>query len=429
MIIKAKFTSELTIVILLGITAICWLLQNIILDRTFIISPKGDFPVTVYQDIESGGNSRGSYTVSDSSWIFDYELKEGVPYPYCVFSIDITKDCKGHNFSLYDQMKVWTRYKGVGHGTIRMEIRNAHPEYSPENDYNSFKYNEVQYPPQKVAYPLKLKWQDFSVPNWWISERNIPLHQHKVDVSDVRLIEFHSGEKAPMGKGQIEIVKVELKGKWLSSAVFSNIMLSFWIGTWTLYLLFSLLRMHQEIVIKEKQKQELLVLNEMLNVEKSKVEMKAKRDELTGLLNRYGLYDQMVNMFEKPIDDHISVLFIDIDHFKIINDTKGHAEGDRILQAISSEMSKLLRREDILARWGGEEFLIVCRTSNKEGLRAFGQKLLKGIRKLPDGVTVSIGGCRGRQQDFQKIVECADQALYKAKNSGRDQIVLCDDCC
>jgi diguanylate cyclase (GGDEF)-like protein len=346
-----------------------------------------------------------------------------------VFSIDVSRNEKGINFEHYNDLKVWTRYNGVGDGSVRLEIRGANPEYTVENNYSTLKYNEIQYSPKDVPYPLSLKWQDFSVPNWWISEHKIPLHQHKVDVSDVRFVEFHTGEKVPMGKGQLEIIKLELRGKWLNRTLYSNILLSFWIGTWSLYLLLSLIRMRQEIIIKDKQKQDLLNLNELLYKEKNKAELKAKQDELTGLLNRYGLYDQIVNMLEKPKEGQISILFIDIDHFKLINDTKGHPEGDRILKAISSELSKLLRREDILARWGGEEFLIVCKTSNKEGLLAFGQKLLTGIRGLPDGVTCSIGGCMGKSQDFQKLVENADRALYKAKNEGRNRMVLCDESC
>lgn len=158
----------------------------------------------------------------------------------------------------------------------------------------------------------------------------------------------------------------------------------------------------------------------------------ATRDALTGLLNR--------KMFDRSLDGELAfafrhgtrlaVLMLDVDHFKNINDSFGHATGDDVLRTIGIRLRESLRAEDIVARLGGEEFAIVVRDLDKDGAQALAERVrdtVSDARVLPKdtalsvGVTVSIGvatleecGCTATAADLLRL---ADSRMYKAKRS------------
>ncbi|WP_457563632.1 transporter substrate-binding domain-containing diguanylate cyclase [Caminibacter pacificus] len=142
-------------------------------------------------------------------------------------------------------------------------------------------------------------------------------------------------------------------------------------------------------------------------------------DELTGILNRRGIIKEA-----KKISVESTLLFFDIDHFKKINDTYGHDFGDYVLKELTKLITQNIRNSDVFGRWGGEEFVLILRgTKYPDGL-----KVAEKIRKIIENhdfkgvkVTISIGVAPFRG-DLQKAVEKADEALYKAKNGGRNQV-------
>jgi len=126
-----------------------------------------------------------------------------------------------------------------------------------------------------------------------------------------------------------------------------------------------------------------------------------------------------------------TLAFIDLDNFKSINDKFGHEEGDNALRAAAGALRRILRRADILIRWGGEEFLVVMPNTDPAGARIAVQRLREsGLGLRPDGIpqTASIGvaeriadGC----DDWTTLVEKADHRMYTAKQAGKDRVVLC----
>ncbi|MFH1468503.1 MAG: two-component regulator propeller domain-containing protein [Pseudomonadota bacterium] len=136
--------------------------------------------------------------------------------------------------------------------------------------------------------------------------------------------------------------------------------------------------------------------------------------------------------------DRLGLCMVDIDHFKQVNDTWGHDAGDRVLEQLSGLLQDTARGQDVVVRWGGEEFLVVLRGADEEGLAAFGERLRRRVEAraftLPDGSTLhrtcSIGlvccpvysdGEYG--VDLEQLVTLADLGLYRAKNSGRNRCV------
>ncbi|HET9769251.1 MAG TPA: GGDEF domain-containing protein, partial [Acidimicrobiia bacterium] len=122
---------------------------------------------------------------------------------------------------------------------------------------------------------------------------------------------------------------------------------------------------------------------------------------------------------------------LDIDHFKAVNDTAGHAAGDAVLREVAARVRSTVRREDIPGRWGGEEFLLLLPYLGAEGVRALGERLRRciGDRPVELGggevipVTVSLGGAVALEGEGPEgLVRRADAALYDAKRAGRNRV-------
>lgn len=154
-------------------------------------------------------------------------------------------------------------------------------------------------------------------------------------------------------------------------------------------------------------------------------------DPLTKLLNRRG-YKIAYNAL---IDSHnrnprpFALLFLDIDHFKRINDTYGHDIGDDVLKKLAELLKKGVRRSDIIARWGGEEFVLMLDDTNAESAQKVAEKLRKNVENYHDDhlprFTISIGVIQGNEREsLDSMIKKADIALYKAKESGRNKVVL-----
>ncbi|MDB5847932.1 MAG: diguanylate cyclase [Rhodoferax sp.] len=164
------------------------------------------------------------------------------------------------------------------------------------------------------------------------------------------------------------------------------------------------------------------------SAERAALEQIVNQDALTGLLNRRALPIVESRIARKSLFDPRSfVLVIDLDHFKEINDTHGHAVGDEVLRRAASTMRALLRRDDAVMRWGGEEFLVCLADVSEEDALKVAEKLRLSIQNMrePTPVTASIGIAEVMpQRALADTIEIADQALFEAKQSGRNRVCL-----
>jgi diguanylate cyclase (GGDEF)-like protein len=186
------------------------------------------------------------------------------------------------------------------------------------------------------------------------------------------------------------------------------------------------------------------------------VETEATTDPLTGLLNRrgfsklvfgaYGVELTMARDASKAVvaqpsfadrrdplatrEKSVGVVAFDIDHFKKINDTYGHAAGDLVLKEIARRIVDCVRERDFVARTGGEEFTVLAR--HCKDLSVVCEKIRAAIRNEPFDIgraqpvfiTVSVGAVRARTQNLNKAIEIADEALYISKETGRDRVTI-----
>ncbi|HMO48531.1 MAG TPA: GGDEF domain-containing protein [Rubrivivax sp.] len=159
----------------------------------------------------------------------------------------------------------------------------------------------------------------------------------------------------------------------------------------------------------------------------------ARRDPLTGLLNRRAMHaalDQHARRRRRAADT-FSVLMIDVDHFKSVNDRHGHEAGDRALTHIARLLTQALRTQDRVARFGGEEFLVLLPTAGLARARAEAEILRLQLRSQPLplaeqllhlSVSIGVAEWAGPAEDLSRLLARADAALYRAKRGGRDRV-------
>ena len=156
----------------------------------------------------------------------------------------------------------------------------------------------------------------------------------------------------------------------------------------------------------------------------------AYTDALTGLINRRGMQQRLESELERArrYNRPFALILADIDHFKKVNDTYGHSVGDQVLREVAGRLAQNLRDSDSLARWGGEEFLILAPETNLHQAHLLAQRLREAISERPISglvITLSLGVACYRQGDsVAGLLSRADEAMYQAKANGRNQVVL-----
>ena len=182
-------------------------------------------------------------------------------------------------------------------------------------------------------------------------------------------------------------------------------------------------------ILVKKYQAELSEINNILENKNKKYETMASTDPLTGLYNRFKFSELYLSSYTAMVQRHndMSMVLLDIDFFKRVNDTYGHNIGDQVLIQISHALLKTLRSIDIVCRWGGEEFIVLLPTASLENATILAEKLRANIEELEidvaGKVTASFGVSQVAEGDMmQDAIERADKALYLAKNSGRNCI-------
>ena len=187
-----------------------------------------------------------------------------------------------------------------------------------------------------------------------------------------------------------------------------------------------------------------IIIYDVTDVAISKIELEeanrelkrlSQTDRLTNLNNRGYWEECLIKEFQRKRRNHgvSSLLFFDIDHFKKVNDTYGHAGGDEALIQIAKILRRNLRETDIGGRYGGEEFAVILTDTNAEEAKIFAERIRKVVERtqilfndFEFQFTISLGIAEysGALETHQKWIEAADAALYKAKTSGRNQVCI-----
>jgi len=172
--------------------------------------------------------------------------------------------------------------------------------------------------------------------------------------------------------------------------------------------------------------------NRELEEAKSRIEAISRTDSLTGLANRRFFMERLQESISlaNRHEQELCLLMADLDHFKRVNDTHGHDAGDRVLQAFAAILRRSCRKEDLAARGGGEEFLLLLPVTSEEDALRMAVRICAAMRSqavqepgVP--VTVSVGvACHHHGESPDQVLVRVDQALFRAKDQGRDRVSL-----
>ncbi len=191
-----------------------------------------------------------------------------------------------------------------------------------------------------------------------------------------------------------------------------------------------------ELRVRLKAGERIVRLQTELIEARERLRDQANRDPMTGLLNRRAMIKKFDDLRAVAVGQgqSLSALLVDIDHFKVINDTHGHDVGDLVIIEVGQRIEEAIGAQGVLSRHGGEEFLVVFPDSDQGKAGGYAEQLRQEIRSrplvTPDGTSVSLTASMGlitaeisATDDLDAFVKQADEALYLAKEQGRDRVI------
>ncbi len=189
-----------------------------------------------------------------------------------------------------------------------------------------------------------------------------------------------------------------------------------------------------ELIARVRAALRLKAVQDELRRRNAELERMSSTDSLTEIHNRRHMDELLYKLLSsaRRHDQSLAVVMIDIDHFKQVNDTKGHAAGDRVLQVVARRLTSVLRVEDELGRWGGEEFIALLPVTDLSGATRVAERMRCAVASEPVSlgnhgtlsVTISLGCAATVGGDPEALVRRADDCLYGAKNAGRNRVEI-----
>ncbi len=427
----SSFKLEKALAAMVLLTLIAVVAERNVLKVTKVIDHDSGLAATVYDDRVNGGATRSAFLDRDKfKWSCDLEQK--VQYPFCGFELifDPARE-KGIDLSNFTKVRIWLDYKGPGR-TIRIYLRNFDLAYSVPGFNATTKYNQIEFDAALLRDgPIEFNMSDFFVANWWLHQLNVHPEFSHPQFDNIVVFEVQTGNNSPRGHYELQLQRIEFTGHRLSTQRWYQFILGAWLVIALLFLAARILWLNRELKRRKRREQELLEVNQLLDMRGQQLEEIAKTDPLTGAFNRQGIEDAIkTGLLEwrrsrKPL----SIIMLDVDHFKKVNDTYGHAVGDSVLTGIVDLVQRNVRAGDMFARWGGEEFVLVCRDTTASDARLLAEKLrsLIAAASFSHGVeiTVSMGvAMLGGEETLDQLFIRADMSLYDAKKSGRNRVIL-----
>jgi diguanylate cyclase (GGDEF)-like protein len=409
-------------------TLLVW--QHFGMTRVLEISPRHPYGVTVTDDRHEHGNSISSLERSRDALIMRCELRAGYAWPFCKLQFHMGQGGKGMDFSQFDSVTFDMRYSGASGRKITLHLTNFEPEFSTVGDWNSQRYNSVAFDvPAQTTFTIPVN--VLRTADWWVTGHNVPLEKTYTRLDNVTAVEIATGAVPPGQSITIEVRSIEFRGKWISTNRLLTYLVSAWIGCGLLGLSLSLLHVRSSLSATNARLELLAAVNKALELEARDLASQAHTDPLTGALNRQGLREVLMRRLHAAgrVDEEMAVVFMDLDHFKRINDQYGHDAGDEVLQRFAAVIRGEVRGSDKLVRWGGEEFLLLCPETDVPHAVTMLDKLRAALARQawPHGlpVTSSFGVTSLKpDEDIGAAIKRADGALYLAKANGRNRVEI-----
>ena len=348
----------------------------------------------------------------------------------CSLFIDIIKGAgeAGIDLTGFDELSIELDYHGPGMGKFGVVLIDSEDGLTDPARWETFKRSEVyglELPADgKLIVPLR--W--LGVPQWWRDMAKPPMEHSYVRIDNVVGFELSLASWTAPGEHRYTIQSIALRGKLISQSTLLLGVVAMWIVSALAGLGLTALSLRRQLNASDAERALLANINGALKLEARELAGQAYHDPLTGALNRQGLRAELMRT-STLMADPMSVVFVDLDYFKRINDTHGHAAGDEVLRTFTTVVGAGIRQSDRLVRWGGEEFLIVCPLTNAQQAAVLAENLRLALHKaswpLGMAVTASFGIAKHQKNaDMSVVIKHADEALYNAKAAGRDRVMV-----
>jgi|GEM_PF-237375 len=437
---SSRTLNYLILIVAIVITVLALLAYPYIPEKHLLIAPS-DGQHNLYSTQLNNGKQA-------ASWLDKQRLSFRCSYPedlidsqyYCSINHNLARsETKGADLSVFNRIKIKVHYQGTA-PKLRFFARSFDPRFSTIDDPNSTKYNTIFLPSVDLDQEMTIDMKEFVVAEWWLLMYKIPRRYAAPDLSNVIGVGIDFSYPMTGGDHDVTVERIEFIGERIAKDKWYLGLFSIWLAGVFIYSLNQLRRLKQKTQKDTKLIDNLHQDNERLQQETSKFRRLSTVDPLTQLFNRFGI-DQVVNSLTNSAQDgsmgpipQMTLILIDIDYFKNINDTHGHDVGDVVLKEIAEIIKHNTPKSGFIGRWGGEEFLILLPASTLEQARLLAETLRRKIAQnkivTPDQdqftVTASFGVGECTDCDFPSTFREVDQALYDAKHRGRNQVSVAD---
>ncbi|EGQ8500098.1 GGDEF domain-containing protein [Vibrio parahaemolyticus] len=403
--------------------------------RKLVITPE-QFNIYATKDASEGGLSSADITYDAQSLVLNCELKKSsYAWPYCGISVytDVAKPTHGIDLSNYHTIRLKLHYEKAGDGQnpshdLRLYLRNYNPEYSKPDDEYTIKYNGMQFSPSSFSETIEIPIKNLQVMTWWLADNKVDIGHSAPEFSNITRIDIATGSGAALGQHKIVIDKIEFEGAYLAQETLLFALLFSWMA---LGLAFSLHELRKNRAAYEKAKRRhrhLEKVNGTLRAQNYEFAELAHRDALTGAMNRHAVQTWLEQQARQVSWGHstLSILYMDLDNFKKINDKFGHQMGDDILREFVMVVASSIAPDDRLVRWGGEEFVVFCPDTNIEQAVKKAEMIRKNVVNHlwvhGEALTCSIGVAQMQNERVTETMARADEVLYLAKRNGRNRV-------
>jgi len=423
------FFRATLILVVLTIGLFAW--YNYGMNNSFVLDADSDFKMDTVDDRPMGGASVASFSHSSDGITLNCELKDKYQWPFCEIYMVFKKAPEGIDFTKYTHLSLNISIEGPGDNAIRIYLRHFDNSYSIVDDTQTYKVNEFSYNPNDEDKPYLIPLTAFKVANWWVNENKIDPQRASRDLTNVSYIELSTGGTTPNGFHTIKIHDLTFVGKKITETTFYLIIIFGWFSMAILYLLVYVISTRRAIAEFQLRERKISQINIALELEKRELKELAHQDFLTNTYNRLGLrnhiYELTSNAQRHKTD--FSIIFMDLDKFKLINDKFGHDVGDEILIAFADLVRENTRSDDVFGRWGGEEFILLCPHTSLEEAQQVAEKIRKRIVDMGWTKDVKLSCSFGiaklmKNENITELFKRADSALYSSKKMGRNRVTV-----
>ncbi|MEO6278652.1 GGDEF domain-containing protein [Roseateles sp.] len=382
-------------------------------------------------------NSDGTQNDASVQWLDERQRRltcrytTAKPYLGCGLVFVLTGEDLTHGLDLsrFDSVEVDMSYKGPS-PFVRLAIRNFDLRFSKVSAPNSSRFHSVNLRLRDIGKPVEVDLNELTVADWWILNNDLPREFNRPGLENaiVVLIDLPMVE---LGQGhEMQLRSMTLKGHWVSrDRVYLGILCA-WLLAASGMALRGWSQLRQSHSRQQREIDALTARTRQLRVEQENLRRLATIDELTGVLNRRGL-EQSMDDFEEA-SQGMTLVMLDIDHFKRVNDRLGHDCGDEVLKRVAAVVAANLRASDVFGRWGGEEFLIACQGTRVRDAARLAEKLRERVQQSEINssggritVTASFGVALAPPgAPAAGALKRADEALYRAKGAGRNRVEI-----